>query len=633
MEKKPYTPNEQFVHKRVFHVLSALKKLRILNNSSYYDFYKLMRTIFVPGDAEDFYGNKDALDGVSYRSHSPEPQALVRKGTGYFMSYLYSPNEKFFRTTTPDFKTQKKQKSQLDRTQFLQDLTGDIHAIYQEHSNFAVQNLVLRDKLIFGHGMKVIERSETLISEYKHILPEQTILGSTTGVLNDIFGYVEEKDHFNARLTLGEELFTKENFSKPIVDFADELILGNDRDDTYTVSSEHEDGALSKGLTEYARFNVPYKAFKILCLSGKDWYDKDERDKKNITKIFDELFYEPEIKDLTTQETGFIDIWCSDNQVFKPVVKRLPNIVYSGFLLGKKITSITTGFGKETQGLMLAFAEIFLQNVDAYQRMNLPPYVLYGEDQDYQANVGPNGIIFSKSEDNPTPTVLSYPGNLDGMIKFWQELIRQMKEAWHINDFELIKQTHMTIDEVGKRSTDGYRSLTSYTTVDSLTDLKPTTLNNANNLYFQSDNKRMFKGLILDVRFQSPLTYAHKNSFINSVDLLLDMFQKYSGAKQMFPDAMMSFDDDKMANELVESLGIADILRNDEELKAAMQQRAAEKNFQDKLALVKAQQGGSSVAPFQNQGGGGQGGGKGVSTKPAGKSENRGGQTSKNLAV
>ena len=634
MEMPNYSPEESFVQKRAFYVLDNLKRCRIIFNSEYNSFYRMMRTMYVPRDTEDFYSDADSLGGIAYRSHSPEPHALVRKALSYQLSYLYSPSERFFVAKTQDLATQKKDNLQVDRIQFLENLTKDNHTIYQAHINFYNQAMVLRDRLIFGHGMKVIEEDATNISLYKHILPENIILASTTGASNDIVGYVVEKDDLNRELSLGEPLFVKEGFMRPTVDWSDELLVSNNRNESYGYD-EYDEGAsvTGTGMTgrpNYYRFNIPYKVFKLMVFSGQEWKDKTAREKARCERIFKGLFYKPQIPTLTKEDTGILDVFCSDQEVFVPTVRRTKNIIFSGFFLGEKVTSITSGFGKETQGLMLAFAEIFLQNIDAYQRMNLPPYVFFGEDQDYSANVGPNGIIFAKTDESGVaPQVLSYPGNLDGMIKFWDHMIRQMRVAWHIDDFELIKQTHMTEEEIDIRGNEGYRGLTVYAVQDAYQELNPTVLCNTNNLYANSESKEMFRNLLLDIRYQSPLTNAQKNSFIKSVDVMLNMMNKYSLSKKQFPDAMMSFDDDSVSRQIVDNLGIADVLKTTKNLRRSMAIRAREKSLMQQIALLKAQRGGrgGGGAVDPSAGGGGQGGGGGTPQESSTAGTNRGGPT------
>lgn len=628
MMEKRITPDMQWLHNRALYVLENFKRLRVSRYDHYNGLFSLMRTMFVPREQEGFFSDEDALDGYSYKSHSPEPHLIVRKAVSYTMSYLYSMSENFHKITLNKFETQKKPKADVDRQQFLEGLTKDNHQVYQAHLNLFHQSHVKRDCMVFGFGAKVVEHDDLNISLYKHIIPENLLVGSSIGNLNDVVGYVSYKNYFEAYQTLGEPLFVREGYKRPVTDFADEFLLNNDRDISHSGTNDYEGRANnSTQADDYYRINIPYKVFETLCLSGKSWVDKTERERSRLKKKFNNLFYRPVIKGLTSKDTGILDVWFSRNEVFEPKVLRTHNIILSGMFLGDKSTSLAQGFGQESQGLMLAFAEIFLQNVDAYQRMNLPPYVFFGEDQDYAVNVGPLGAIFAKNEQTIAPSVLNYPGNIDGMIKFWQELVRQMREAWHINDFELIKQTHMTVDEVGKRSTEGYRALTVSTIIDSLFDLVPTSLANINNLYINSDNKENFKDTIFDVRFRSPLTNAHKNSFINSVDLSLDMMMKYAKAKRLFPDAMMKFDDDEITTKLTDNLGVIEILKSSEQYNASLQERAQEKNLRDQLNIARSMQGKGDVPPDKEQGQGqGQGGMNiGGSSRQAGQGENRGG--------
>lgn len=146
---------------------------------------------------------------------------------------------------------------------------------------------------------------------------------------------------------------------------------------------------------------------------------------------------------------------------------------------------------------------------------------------------------------------------------------------------------------------------------------------NINNLYINSDNKENFKDTIFDVRFRSPLTNAHKNSFINSVDLSLDMMMKYAKAKRLFPDAMMKFDDDEITTKLTDNLGVIEILKSSEQYNASLQERAQEKNLRDQLNIARSMQGKGDVPPDKEQGQGGMN--IGGSSRQAGQGENRGG--------
>lgn len=213
MAVKNYNPDEIYLHQRIFYVLEKLQQLQLSNNSRYSSFYSTMRTMFIPRESEDYFSDTQSLDGYSYKSHSPEPMAVMRKAVNYVMSYLYSPTVPFFKTYIPDFRTQEAKKRNVMEEQFQNNLNHDLHLIAQSHNNYYCECLMKRDQMVFGHGAKVIEYDSDDIGVYAHIMPENVLLGSITGKQNEVVGYVSNKDLYRKRVLLENLCLPKENMS------------------------------------------------------------------------------------------------------------------------------------------------------------------------------------------------------------------------------------------------------------------------------------------------------------------------------------------------------------------------------------------------------------------------------------
>ena len=315
-------------------------------------YYSLLREICIPEDDQFYFGGY--INSEDYRQHSPEPVYLIRKGVNLLLSFLMSPTNKFFRIDQKHFHTQsplgnadlESPNAELalakarEFARFNEGLTEDAHTVIQSARNFHVEALVRRDRFVFGHGGKVIEHDDANVALFKHILPENFILESSTGARWDIPGYVKQMSDYSAYKSLGTPLFYEGEKEVVIQDFLDSF--GNNQRRSNTDGDSSRTTGTTKGM-DYFRFNFPYGVLEDIVLSNPDW---EHGDRKRAKELFKKHFFKPLWDDVKEPKDSTLDIWCDDNFIFEPTALKTKNIIFAGMHLGPNELTINNGFGK-----------------------------------------------------------------------------------------------------------------------------------------------------------------------------------------------------------------------------------------------------------------------------------------------
>ena len=617
---------------RVRHVLCTFKQNRLGGyNGRYSRYYSLLREICIPEDDQFYFGG--SINSEDYRQHSPEPVYLVRKGVNLLLSFLMSPTNRFFRLDKRHFHTQLplgdleekiKDSSGLNSAyrqeqSFYEGLTEDAHSVIQSARNFHVEALVRRDRFVFGHGGKVIEYDEDNVALFKHILPENFILESSVGNRWDMPGYVDEKSDYAAFKTLGKPLYAYDEKYTVMNDFSlsfgNQFRKGNSEGDS-TRATTSGDG------TNYYRFNLPYGVLEDIVLSSPDW---DMGDRKRAKELLKKHFYKPRWEDITTPEDCVVDVWFDDNTIFEPVALKNKNIIFGGMHLGPNELSINNGFGKDCLGMFTAFSEIFLMNMTSYERTMVPPYVFADEAKSFGINLTQNGYVYAPAGEAP-PSVLASGADMNAAIAWWHEMIRQLETALFIREFEITDKTHQTKQQVQIQSTEGYRNVATVASIEQADDLNPTVFCLVQYLYGLAAQKERYKGLYLNARYDSPVTYAQQNSFVNRSNVFLDSIMKYEQVKATGSNAAIGVSGDRFTTMMADATGMTGTLEEQKILEAKQNTMIQEQKIKDEALIAQAEQGKLNPQSLEQGGTGGRN--STAQTTPAtGQSPSGAGQT------
>jgi len=548
------------LYERVHKVLYGLGYDKCLG-LRFKDQYDFLRTVFIPEDNDDFYSNQSFFD-FEYKSYSPEPIAVINKFVAYWMSYLLSPSETFFKMEqnkifTQLIKSEENPRDVIDR-QFLENLTKDNHSIYQNSNNFLQEGMSFRDRAVFGHSMKVVEPDKLIGSNYLQIRPEDIFVYSSNGNYYDIFGYRSYKNRFQASNTLGDYLWTSQESQEKIIDDS------YDAYDDFMVEDNRNNQSRDTISNVYYRINIAFMVLEKFVLTKPDW-NPEKRSK--MKKIFKEIFYNPDKrkKSILSPENAILDLWISDHGIFNPHIRRSENLIFSRFKMGSSNLSRSAGLGRETKGMMISFADLFLMNLTAFERKNLPPYVLTSETDQFDIDLNKNGVVH-RAKGDEEPGILNSQADIPGMVAFWQDMIRQVRVAWHIDDFELIRQTHMTTGEVSHRTSEGFRSVTMLAVQDESQSLSKTVSANTENIYNESFDANVFSNMYLKIKYISALALSQKNSTVEKIQLLFSIFKELGQIRKVSPNTLNSIHPRRIEKLATEALGLIETLKTDEEM-------------------------------------------------------------------
>ena len=432
-----------------------------------------MRTLYCPGDDEEFFSNQN----FDYAIWDSTPINSIYRTVAGFMSYHYSPSEEFFRIQ--EMRNPPLTPEGLPDAERLKQLTTrkeELHRLVQHRDNVIVYAKNYRDKVIFGYTAKVIEEDPFLKVRFSHYAPEDFAVTTSNGKILDIFGVREKLTHFQAKQRFGR--VDIENVRTGLFDY------------------NYED---------YYRFNIPRSVL---------WAHLNE----TIDFDVDKMAYDMARKLLKVDKgyTGqndyeWVDFWVSDRQLLNVKVQPYRNIIVSQFMPSNKGVGLGKGLGEINKSTHLILTETELINLAGYEKTIDPPWGVHTESETYGINLQ-RGEYTTFDQTGTEPKPLTVKADIRSMIEYKNYVQARFDRNCYLDSFELINKSRMTKEEVATRTSEDFRRLGIYVVQDQADDLNPTltVVNAISRDIFEEPE--FLVDVSVNAFFTSPLSLAHKNS-------------------------------------------------------------------------------------------------------------------------
>ncbi len=552
--------------------LKDLKKFYLCEFSSYMGRYNYIRSVIAPtdyiDDFKDYYKGDYEDREIDYSIYDPTIPNICERSVSGMGTYHMNPRDTYFDIQDLFFKKEE-EKNTTDLAKALQDMTQDIHKLGQLPLNFIENLKMMRDKMYFGIGGKVIEsEGTTLPAEIVHYSPEELAIGSSNGKKYDIFGVKEELSlfSFKTRFDIGKEHpFQSEHFMKRV-----------------------GMGLMEEGGEAIVCYRICIQRDVIIRhMEEKCSADPGTSDYKRYKKLIMHLF--PKEK-----QNPWIDMWFNDYGLISVRSLAYQNIIVSQWGPSHRTLGIGKGQGDKCIPLAMIIAEIADISYTGFERTYAAPYVIPSNKTLFGSDFGRDGIIVANAASGKgMPTILSANVDIRGAAEFWEYNIEKFKKLWFLDVFELVHKNRMTTVEVNRREQDDYRRLLIFVQQDEATNLNPEVVAMKHILHEYYGKDDVLSNRVILARYTSPLSYAHRNSVFEKTDKLNESLAMMGQTLEKFPALREVLSWKGQVKKLVKGSEELDYLLSDEEQQAQEQMR--EDSEQSELDLKRGQAEGQAL--------------------------------------
>ena len=495
--------------------------------------YARLRAVFAPLDNSRYY-DFSSLNLGTYNTYDPTVWNTIDRAVSSMMSYHLNPKDKFFKYKDIDVKSLVKKKEKVTEAQELSLLTEYAHYIYQAPSNFEVETMIQRDKLIFGVGIKTLDNDDQIVTRFEHYQPEDFGGLSSNAVDKDVLITRRRLTDFQARNK-----------------FIDTITV---RDDLFGESASPLDLGLHDSGYYYYRLNIPYE---VLMKSLQAIYKGDSMEKQFMA-------YVHHIFGTADNEYYWVDLWFSRKGLLTSERRRAKTIINSMCIPPNSNSYISKGLGERALPLAIVLADLGDINISGYERTFAPTWAISNEAKLSGVNLTRDGIVYYETPE-AVPKSLSLAADVRAMAEFHEYYSTVYKNTFYLDVFELLNKSRMTTSEVDARLSDNFRKLGLIVIQDESDNLQPTAMALRENLVDNADLEADAAGRVLRSEYISPIAIAHRNSSLEQTQLMMQTLGAVGKIRTESPELKKEIDFDRVVSDLFRDTDNTRYLLNEDE--------------------------------------------------------------------
>lgn len=532
--------------KDVAQKLNHLVENEFLGDKPFYsNLFSELRASLMPSDSEKYVNTAR----YQYDIFDPTPINSCQRALAGFMSSHYMPQDTFFKFMVP---LEDDQDPDLVLNQKLNSRAEKVHSIIQQPSNYSKIYEFMRDKLVLGVGVAVIEKHAEIVSQLTPHMPENCGLISSNGAVNDIVFIRESLNKFQASVRFPEAKF------------------------------EGESDRISDKLGDwYYRLNIPKNVLLKYLSVGKD--KKQDADYlKYIAKTFGK-------KLLRKNEKGqFLDIWFSPQLGVLSVneVRNKP-IIISYMQAPNATLGVGRGQGELALPIFRILTELEVINLSGYERTFMPSWAVSDEPNALSFDLTRDHINFIDS-DSKAPQPLSLNSDIRAMVEFKNYKQALFDRILYLDAFQLLNKSRMTTDEVDIRRQDAYRNLGPFISEDETSFLNPMVriiLDHINDTVKKADRVSI---KALQATYTSPLAFSSRESVFTRAGQIFRFIKEGAEIASLESEVADVVDIPEFISEALITVGETNALRTKEDKVFLKGTREHRKRIADKQRNAEA---------------------------------------------
>jgi hypothetical protein len=524
--------------------LNALVETEFLGDKPFYStLFEELRSSLMPSNSEKYVHTSS----YQYEIFDPTPINSCQRALAGFMSSHYMPQDKFFKYTVP---LEDSQDPDLNLNQILSSRAEKVHSILQQPSNFSKIFSFMRDKLVLGVGVVVVEKHNEIISQIVHHMPENCGFLSSNGSVHDITFIREKLNQFQASVRF------------PDLEF------------------DGESDRISDNTGEwYYRLNIP-KNILLKYLS----VDKNKKQDNEYYKYIEKTFGKKLLK--KNEKGDFLDIWFCQRGVLSVNEIRNKRIIVSFMQAPNDTLGIGRGQGELALPIFRILTELEIINLSGYERTFMPSWAVSDEPNALSFDLTRDHINFIDA-DSKAPQPLSLNSDVRAMVEFKNYKQALFDRILYLDAFQLLNKSRMTTDEVDIRRQDAYRNLGPFISEDEDSFLNPLNraiLDDINAVVKKADRVSI---KALQATYTSPLAFSARESVFTKASQIFRFIKEGAEVEALESEVGDVVDIPEYITEALITIGETNAIRSIEEKtvlkgmresrkKVALQQQQAE---------------------------------------------------------
>ena len=568
-----------------------LTKCMLAENSTNMAMADIIQSFFSPQHDKPF-AHTDQLQADMY---NPTPENSFERAVSGWLSFHLSPTEQFFGLHSSSFIDEVQSpdaSTEVNVAKALAVRTETIHRIIQTPENFGVMAQSTREKIMMGVTAKTIDPDPLLTARLNFYPFRQLGIGTSNGLIHDIFMVCEDMSDFTAR----------ERFPEPLTN----PTYWEERSVKWTMDA---------GGMKYYRVCMPVP---VARRHVDDHLKADVMEARDRKKVLDRLFPLKDDKGYPGN-VQWADVWFRRDAIMSVEVKDYRPIIVSSLSPPYNVMQFSRGQGEKALPLLMAITHALEKTVKAFERTFDPPWSVVDENARLGLNLTSDGISFKEAgTDDPKPLTLG--SDMQQPITYATYLQTLFDRCVFLDVFELLNKSRMTKAEVQSRDSDDYRKMALYVVQDQADDLNPLVLD-INWLVHQAQKKgRGGSDALADIKlramYTSDIAFANKNSLFNKVlrqGQLIEQIAKVGAVDAPINDVT---DLPNYYSRVMLEAGESDILRTQGDRLAREQLRLSRQKIADNTAQAQALGASSQALGVIDQAA--QGGGEGAGGAEAG---------------
>lgn len=450
--------------------LNSLVQSEFLGDKPFYStLFTELRASLMPSNSEKYVNTSS----YQYEIFDPTPINSCQRALAGFMSSHYMPQDTFFKFTVP---LEDSQDPDLELSQKLSSRAEKCHSILQQPSNFSKIYSYMRDKLVLGVGVVVVEKHNEIISQFVHHMPENCGMISSNGSVHDITFVRERLNQFQASVRFPDLEFDGE--SDRIADPSGDW---------------------------YYRINIPKNV--LLKYLG---VHKNKKQDSEYFKYIEKTFGKKLLK--KNEKGDFLDVWfCQRKGLISVDEIRNKRIIVSFMQAANDTLGIGRGQGELALPIFRILTELEVINLSGYERTFMPSWAVSDEPNALSFDLTRDHINFIDS-DSKAPAPLSLNSDIRAMVEFKNYKQALFDRILYLDAFQLLNKSRMTTDEVDVRRQDAFRNLGPFITEDEIGFLNPAAriiLDDINDAGKKADRVPI---KALQATYTSPLAFSARES-------------------------------------------------------------------------------------------------------------------------
>ena len=522
------------VKQEVNNRLMTLVETEFIGDKPFYtSLFEELRASLMPSNSEKYVNTSS----YQYEIFDPTPINSCQRALAGFMSSHYMPQDTFFKFTVP---LEDAQDPDLVLNQRLNSRAEKVHSVLQQPSNFSKIFSFMRDKLVLGIGVVVVEKHSEVVSQLTHHMPENCGLLSSNGSVHDISFIRENLNQFQASVRFPDLEF--ENQSDRISD--------NDGD-------------------WYYRLNIPKSVLFKYLTAYKD--KKQDREYfQYIEKIFGKKF-------LKKNEKGeILDVWFCRRGILSSTEIRNKKIIISFMQAPNDTLGMGRGQGELALPIFRILTELEVINLSGYERTFMPSWAVSDEPNALSFDLTRDHINFIDA-DSKAPQPLSLNSDVRAMVEFKNYKQALFDRILYLDAFQLLNKSRMTTDEVDVRRQDAYRNLGPFISEDENGFLNPLVRVILDDINEASKKADRIAIKALQATYTSPLAFSARESVFTKAQQIFRFVKEGSEIAALNSEVSDVIDIAEYLTEALIRVGETSAVRSEEEIEYMKNMRESQK--------------------------------------------------------